>query len=87
MAAADNVFEVRNPRLYKRLLDVAANVARRRAVKRQVTTLRADDDVVAREALFGQLVQGFPDRTFASLETIVGGGVDDVCAELDRARS
>ena len=51
MTAAGEIFKTRDAGFDESLFNVAPNVSRRRAVKRQVTAFRADDHFVAREAL------------------------------------
>src|ERR1041385_8153125 len=79
MTAAGDIVKRRDARLHESLLDILAHVSRRSAVERQVTTFRADQELIARQRL-----QRGADRTFAALETIVRGSVDDVRAELNR---
>src|SRR5256884_9929772 len=67
------------------LFDVSSHVTRRCAVKRQIPTLRADDEFFAGESALIQLQPGRAHRSFASLKAIVGGGVDYVRAQFNRA--
>ena len=51
MAAADDILKTRYSLFYESLLNIAANVPRRRAVKRQIAALGANDYFIARETL------------------------------------
>ena len=58
VTAANNILKTRNARLDEGFIDVAANISRRRAVKRQITALGADDYFVARKFFcFSQLAE------------------------------
>lgn len=86
MHAADNLFKGRYAWFDESLFNIAANISWRRAVKREITTLGADDYFIAGETLcFGQVAQSRADRTFASLKTVVCGSIDYIGAKLDRA--
>ena len=88
MTAGDDIFERRNPRLHESLVHILSHISRRRAVERQVSAFRADDELLARNAvLVREYLQGFADGAFASLETIVGGGVDNVDPKLHSANN
>ena len=89
VAPGDDVGKFRDARAHERLFDVSlhARLARRRPrVEGQITALRADDDLFAREALFVQTPHGLADRALAALEAIVGRSVYNVRAEFDGAR-
>src|SRR5207237_8919564 len=89
VAPGDDVGKFRDARAHERLFDVGshARLARRRPrVEGQIAALRADDDLVAREALFVQTPHGLADRALAALEAVVGCRVYYVRAEFDGAR-
>src|SRR5688572_5346017 len=86
MAAAGEVPELSDARNHESIFNVTPHVARRRAVKRQVTTLRTNDQFIARKTLpRSQLSQGSSDGSFTSLEAVVRRRVDNVSSERDRA--
>src|SRR6185437_10123570 len=68
------------------LFDVSPHVMGRRAVERQITTFRADDEFFTREAARLQVSQGCTNRPLASLKSIIGGRIDDVDAQLNGSR-
>src|SRR5215213_4076 len=88
---ANDVSKRSNPRLYESLIYIVAHVLRRRAVERQVAAFGANDELFAGDAvLVCEYLQRFANGPFASLKTIVRGGVDEVDAKLhcanDRVR-
>src|SRR6266850_3939255 len=84
--AAGDICEARDPGLHESLFDVLPNIARRLAVKRQVTALGANHDLVTRKSPLVEFSQGCANRSFTSLKTIIGGCVDDVRAQFNGAR-
>src|SRR6266498_975231 len=81
VTAADDILPTRYAGFDKRLFNIAANVSRRRAVKRQITTLRADDQFIAREPFGGsQVTQSRADGAFASLKPVVCRRIDYIGA-------
>ena len=83
MTAAHEIFKACDAGFDKCFLDVAPHVAWRRAVKRQIAALRANNDFISREAfVFRQELQRGADGSFTSLEAIVCRCVDDIRARL-----
>ena len=87
MAAGNDVFKAGDAGFDKRLFDITPHVCWRRAVKRQVTALGADYQFFARK-IGGpnQSRQSFTNRSLASLKTIIGDRINDICAQLNRVR-
>src|SRR5438067_13689117 len=67
------------------LFDVSSHVTGCRAVKRQITTFRADDDLFTRESASVQLSECCSHGPFASLKAIVRCGINYVRADFNRA--
>src|SRR5687767_4449543 len=85
MAAADDIFKRCDARLHECFINVFAQISWWRSVERQITTLSADDEFLARESLLAEFFQRDADRALAALKTIIRGAIDHVTAKLDRA--
>src|SRR5262245_9900063 len=86
MTAANNIFQRSDTGFDESLVHVFTELvrgSRRRAIERKVTTLRADDEFLARDAVLGcEYLQRPANGSLASLKTIVSGSVDDIDAKL-----
>ena len=86
MTAANEVVEICDAGLYKRLLDILTHVPCWRAIKWQIASFGADYQLVSRESeILRQRRQGLTNRAFTSLKAVVSGRVDNIRPELNRA--
>src|SRR5882724_9784204 len=70
----------------KCFLDVSPHVAGRRFIEWQITTLRANYKLVARDSVFvRQFSKRGADGAFASLKPVIRRRVDHVCSQLHSA--
>src|SRR5258705_5607678 len=86
MTAGNEVVEICDAGLYKRLLDILTHVPCWRAIKWQIASFGADYQLVSRESeILRQRRQGVSNRALTALKSVVSGRVDNICPELNRA--
>src|SRR6185369_10945792 len=88
MTATHNIVPRSDPRFDESLVHVLTQlggVSRRCAVERKITTLRADDELLAHDAMLGEYLQRAANRSLAALKAIVSGSIDHIYAKLHRS--
>src|SRR3984957_10590936 len=83
VASADDVVGRQDARLNVFAIEVVVRIGRHRAVGREVTALRANDEFFAGVALLEEVFDGGADAAFAALKSIVDSAVDDVDPSFD----
>src|SRR5262245_35026141 len=84
MTAGGNVIRSHDARVQKGPFEILAGIGRRFAIEGNVTSLCCDDNFVSLSfSTRGEILKGKSDRSFAALESIIDGTVEDVYALFD----
>ena len=84
MATGDDIFCGENSQLNVLAEEIFVGVSRHRPVRRQISTFGADHNLLALEIFCCKLLDGRADASFAALQSVIDGSVENVDAVFHR---